>query len=106
MTVAELRQLRAALTYDDQAIARDLPDLVSFLTVTGLRIGETTGLAWDAVDLDLGTVDVRAAAIRVKGHGLVIKTTKTDAATRTLVLPSGASRCSDAGPAWPSPRAA
>lgn len=54
---------------------------------TGLRIGETTGLAWDAVDLDLGTVDVRAAAIRVNGQGLVIKTTKTDAGTRTLVLP-------------------
>jgi integrase len=87
MSVPELRQLRAALTYDDQAIARDLPDLVSFMMATGLRIGETTGLAWDAVNLELGTVDVRAAAIRVKGQGLIIKTTKTDAGTRTLVLP-------------------
>ncbi len=57
------------------------------MMATGLRIGETTGLAWDAVDLELGTVDVRTAAIRVKGQGLVIKTTKTDAGTRTLVLP-------------------
>jgi integrase len=87
MTVPELRQLRAALTYDEQAIGRDLPDLVSFMMATGLRIGETTGLAWDAIDLELGTVDVRAAAIRVKGQGLVIKRTKTDAGTRTLVLP-------------------
>jgi integrase len=87
MTVPELRQLRAALTYDEQAVARDLPDLVSFMMAAGLRIGETTGLAWDAVDLELGTVDVRTAAIRVKGQGLVIKTTKTDAGTRTLVLP-------------------
>jgi integrase len=87
MTVPELRQLRAALTYDEQAIGRDLPDLVSFMMATGLPIGETTGLAWDAVDLDLGTVDVRTAAIRVKGQGLVIKTTKTAAGTRTLVLP-------------------
>jgi integrase len=86
MTVPELRQLRAALSYDEPAIGRDLPDLVSFMMATGLRIGETTGLAWDAVDLDLGTVDVPAAAIRVKGQGLVIKTTKTDAGTRTLVL--------------------
>jgi hypothetical protein len=31
MTIAQLRQLRAALTYDEQAIARDLPDLVAFL---------------------------------------------------------------------------
>jgi integrase len=30
---------------------------------------------------------VRAAAVRVRGGGLVVKTTKTDAGTRTLVLP-------------------
>ena len=35
LTLPELRQLRAALTYDDRAIARDLPDLVSFLMATG-----------------------------------------------------------------------
>jgi integrase len=46
LTVAQLRQLRAALTYDDQAVARDLPDLVRFLMATGLRIGEAAGLAW------------------------------------------------------------
>ena len=45
---------------------------------TGLRIGEACGLAWDAVDLEAGTVDVRAAVVRVKGQGLVLKPTKTD----------------------------
>ena len=83
----QLRQLRAALSYDEQAIARDLPDLVAFLMATGLRIGEACGLAWDAVDLQAGTVQVRAAAVRVRGQGLVVKSTKTDAGTRTLVLP-------------------
>jgi integrase len=87
LTVPQLRQLRAALTYDDPAIARDLPDLVSFLMATGLRIGEACGLTWDAVDLDVGTVEVRATAVRVRGQGIVIKTTKTDAGARTLVLP-------------------
>ncbi|WP_409332029.1 site-specific integrase [Trujillonella humicola] len=87
LTVPQLRQLRAALTYDDRAIARDLPDLVAFLMATGLRIGEACGLAWDAVDLGAGTVEVRAAAVRVRGQGLVVKTTKTDAGTRTLALP-------------------
>lgn len=87
MTVPQLRQLRAALTYDDRAIARDLPDLVAFLMATGLRIGEACGLAWDAIDLDSGTVEVRAAAVRVRGQGLVVKSTKTDASQRTLVLP-------------------
>lgn len=87
LTVAQLRQLRAALTYDDRAIGRDLPELVSFLMATGLRIGEACGLAWTAVDLDAGTIDVRAAVVRVKGRGLVVKKTKTDTGARTLVLP-------------------
>jgi integrase len=87
LTVAQLRQLSAALTYDDRAVARDLPDLVRFLMATGLRIGEACGLAWSAVDLDAGTVDVRAAVVRVKGRGLVVKKTKTDTGARTLVLP-------------------
>jgi integrase len=87
LTVPQLRQLRAALSYDDRAIARDLPDLVAFLMATGLRIGEACGLAWDAVGLETGTVEVRAAAVRVRGQGLVVKPTKTDAGTRTLVLP-------------------
>ncbi|SEO56242.1 site-specific integrase [Trujillonella endophytica] len=87
LTVPQLRQLRAALTYDDRAIARDVPDLVAFLMATGLRIGEACGLAWDAVDLEVGTIHVRAAAVRVRGQGLVVKSTKTDAGHRTLVLP-------------------
>jgi integrase len=84
--VPELRQLRAALSYDDRAMARDLPDLVGFLMATGLRIGEACGLAWNAVDLEGGAIEVRTAAIRVRGQGLVMKTTKTDAGTRTLLL--------------------
>src|SRR3954470_5385978 len=87
LTVAQLRQLRAALTYDDRAIARDLPELVAFLMATGLRIGEACGLAWNAVDLEAGLVEVRAAAVRVRVEGLAIKSTKTDAGQRTLILP-------------------
>jgi integrase len=87
LTVAQLRQLSAALSYDDRAIARDLPDLVAFLMATGLRIGEACGLAWTAVDLDAGTINVRAAVVRVTGRGLVVKKTKTDTGARTLVLP-------------------
>jgi integrase len=87
LTVAQLRQLSAGLTYDDRAVARDLPDLVSFLMATGLRIGEACGLAWSAVDLDGRTIDVRAAVVRVTGQGLVVKKTKTDTGARTLVLP-------------------
>lgn len=87
LSIAELRQLRAALTYDDKAVARDLPDLVSFLMATGLRIGEAAGLTWGSVDLDAGTVDVSATTVRVRGQGLVVKAPKTDAGARTLLLP-------------------
>ena len=87
LSIAELRQLRAALTYDDKAVARDLPDLVSFLMATGLRIGEASGLTWGSVDLDAGTVNVRGAAVRLKGQGIVIKGTKRETSARTLLLP-------------------
>ena len=40
LNVAEVRQLRAWLTYDDKARERDLPDLVDMLLATGLRVGE------------------------------------------------------------------
>lgn len=88
MTVPQLKQLRAALTYDEQAADRDLPDLVALMMATGMRIGEATGLAWDAVDLDAGTIEVRAANVRITGQGLVRKSTKTDTGLRTLVLPT------------------
>ncbi|MGY1643221.1 hypothetical protein ACI782_19110 [Geodermatophilus sp. SYSU D00703] len=52
-----------------------------------LRIGEARGLVWNAVDLEVGTVEVRAAAVRVRGQGLVVKATKTDTGRRTLLLP-------------------
>src|SRR4051812_46231993 len=74
LTVPQLRQLRAALRYDERAIGCDLPDLVSFLMATGLRIGEACGLARSAVDLGIGTIDVRATVVRVRG--LVVKPTK------------------------------
>ncbi len=86
MTVPQLKQLRAALTYDEQAVARDLPDFIDLMMATGMRIGETAGLAWN--DLDAGTIEVRAAIVRITGQGLTRKTTKTDTGQRTLILPS------------------
>jgi integrase len=58
------------------------------MMATGMRIGEAAGLAWNAVDLDAGTVAVRAAVVRVTGQGLTRKSTKTDTGLRTLILPS------------------
>jgi integrase len=88
LTLAEARQLRAWLTYDDRAVQKDIPDLVSMLMASGLRIGECLALTWGDVDLDRETVTVKSTLVRLNGRGLTIKPTKTGAGVRTLVLPA------------------
>jgi len=61
------------------------------MLATGLRIGETAAVVWDAVDLDAVTVEVRGTVIRITGQGLVIKPKpKSKSGWRTLELPSWA----------------
>jgi integrase len=88
LTIAEARQLLAWSTYDDYAVEHDVPDLLAFLVASGCRIGEALGLTWDRVDLDGGTVLIDRQAIRIKGESVRLMPTKTDAAMRTLALPS------------------
>jgi len=89
LTVKEVRQLRALMTYDNKAVERDLPEFVSFMLATGLRIGEASAVTWAAVNLDAGRVEVRGTVVRLKGQGLVLMpTTKTSAGMRMLALPS------------------
>ncbi len=51
----------------------------------GLRSGEILGLAWDAVDLDAGTLQVRRTLSRVDGKP-VLSTPKTSGSRRTVRL--------------------
>jgi integrase len=89
LSVEEVRQLRALMTYDDKAVARDLPEFVSFMLASGLRIGEASAVTWAVLDLDAGTVEVRGTVVRLTGQGLVLtSTTKSTAGMRTLALPS------------------
>lgn len=89
LTAAQVRQLRALLTYDERAVARDVPDLIGILVGTGMRIGEATALRWEDLDLDAGTVDVNGTVIRLRGEGTVRQdTTKSVAGRRLLQLPS------------------
>ena len=78
----------AALTYDDQAVARDLPALVATMLASGLRLGEACALLWESVDFDARTLEVEATVVRLKGQGLLRKSTKTTAGRRALRLPS------------------
>ena len=86
-TARQAAQLMAALTYDDQAVARDLPALIATMLASGLRLGRHA-LSSGALDLEAGTLEVEATVVRIKGKGLLRKTTKTTAGRRTLRLPS------------------
>jgi integrase len=80
--------LPRAISYDAKARSRDLPDFVDMMIATGIRIGETSAVVWDALDLDEGTVEVRGTVVRIKGQGLVIKPEpKSEDGYRTLELP-------------------
>ena len=89
LTIPEIHQLRASLTYDDRAITRDVPDLISFLLATGLRIGEACAVTWDGVDLEACTVRVKGTVVYLRDKGAVIsENTKSAAGLRNLILPA------------------
>lgn len=61
------------------AARKDLPDLCEWMLGTGVRIGEALSVSWDEVDLAAGTVEIDHTLIRIKGVGLIRKTTKSRA---------------------------
>jgi integrase len=84
----EVQLLRQQLGTDERAIRADLPDLASFMLGTGVRIGEALAVESSQVDLEASTVDVTHTIVRVKGEGLLRKTTKSEAGQRKLGLPN------------------
>lgn len=90
MTGVSPNQRPCWLTYDDRAIARDLPDLVGFLLGTGVRIGEAIAIQWRDVDLDAGTIAVTASIVRINGKGLIRQVEESSKLTaRRLDAPAG-----------------
>jgi integrase len=89
LTVPQARQLRAFLTYDDDAIRRDLVDLVDMMLATSLRIGEALAISWQDVDLEAGTVRVAGNVRRTTAQGLHINRYANNKLThRVLELPT------------------
>jgi integrase len=66
-----------------------LEALYSVALAVGLRKGEALGLSWDDLDLEAGTLRVRAALQRVNGK-LQLVEPKTDRSRRTIALPQSA----------------
>lgn len=91
LTAPQARQLRALLTYDEVAVRRDIPDLVSLMFATGLRIGEVCALEWADVDLEGGTVRTGGMVVRERGVGLrVRRAASSKVKRRKLRVPSWA----------------
>ncbi|WP_019806700.1 tyrosine-type recombinase/integrase [Saccharomonospora halophila] len=90
LTREERSQWLAQLEADEKAARWDLPDLSRFMMATGVRIGEALALTWEDVDLGEATVGINYTVMRIKGEGLVRKSTKTAAGERVLPLPSWA----------------
>ncbi|TDO30622.1 phage integrase family protein [Kribbella sp. VKM Ac-2527] len=91
LTGEEVTLLRKHLTTDERAVQADLPDLVTFMLGTGVRIGEALAVLWSQVDLEAGTVEITSTIVRVTGQGLLRKRTKSRAGQRLLHLPDWAS---------------
>jgi len=84
----EIKLLRKHLKADKAAVRADLPDLVTFMLGTGVRIGEALAVHWSQADLDAGTVNITHTIVRIKREGLLRKHTKSAAGNRTLGLPN------------------
>ena len=84
-----LPELLTKVRADPRLQAIDLVEVIEFLAGTGCRVGEACGLAWSSVDLDSGTVTIRATAVRARGRGVIVQEhPKTAAGVRTIAIPA------------------
>jgi integrase len=80
LTLEQVRQL-----FDHNTEDR-LHALWTVLAMTGLRLGEATGLKWEDIDLNGGQFTVRRALQRQRGNGLALVEPKTARSRRTIPL--------------------
>lgn len=80
LTLAEARQVLAAVADQDDC-ARWTCALLA-----GLRQGEALGLRWEDIDFEAGTIRVMRAAQRVRGRGVMVVPTKSDASKRVIPM--------------------
>ncbi len=78
----EVNRLLAAAAAD-----RETHAIVATLLITGMRRSELLGLAWDAIDLDRGTLEIRRVVLEVEHAPVLRDVLKTESSTRMLVIP-------------------
>jgi len=88
LTPQERHDWITQLGADTDACRKDLPDLCQWMLATGVRIGEALAVSWDEIDTAGGVVRIDYTLVRVKGVGLIRKSTKSSAGRRTVRLPA------------------
>jgi integrase len=73
----------------EKLAGHDLCPIVHLALATGMRRGELLALAWASVDLNRATVRVERSLEQTKA-GLRFKQPKTEAGTRTIIIPASA----------------
>ena len=87
LTTDERQRWIARLNESEDARRKELPDFCEWMLGTGVRIGEALAVSWEEINIQSGTVEISYTLIRIKGVGLLRKSTKTSAGERTLRLP-------------------
>lgn len=87
LTASQARAFLRHVREYDQLRGTDNYDLLLVLLATGCRVGEALALSWSCVDFSTGSVQIETTAARVKGRGIVVGPTKSEAGERNLTLP-------------------
>lgn len=90
LTAEEVRLVRQQFASDERAARADLPDLATFTLGTGVRIGEARAVLWSQVNLEAGRIQITHIVARIKGEGLIRKTTTSDVGQREVHIPDWA----------------
>ena len=69
------------------ATNRETHTIVATLLITGIRRSELLGLAWDAIDLDQGSLTIKRVGLSVDHAPVLRDITKTESSARTLNIP-------------------
>jgi integrase len=81
-TAAEISRLLELAAGDPETTA-----MVALFLVSGLRRSELLGLAFDAIDLENGTVSVRRTVTEVRGKAVLREIPKSGSSWRTISIP-------------------